>query len=963
MSESQFEVNTVVFTDQRSDKIKVMICQLDFDQMRYKKDSRLLFVSSIPTNNDIIRRYLNIALAHRVDLIVFPELSIPEDLIKELASTSQQSDMYIIGGTHYKKTDHGYISICPIITPHGVYETEKINPAPVEMSSFKDGAEGTIPGHKVMLFKGTKVGDFAVNICLDYTNDKLREQLEKDKLDLLIVSAFNNKSEEFFFSMHSDVQRSSSGLYVLYSNAYSKSLNIEGRSALFAFVDEVFKSEFLNKKRTDTKFPNKIYELSADKSYCIIELDLKHKKPFKGRNGYTETNVKVIEEDNADIEKRYEFLETIKVHEERYKYIDQYYVKPREYEEMKSLLENDNVLVITGDPGIGKTYTAIHFLREYFMKGFKPVWILGMEKEDREKQKLFLSSLEPEPNQIVYIEDPFGKTVFENREELLSLFSNLPQKFRASKAKLIITSRAEVFKLFRQESMQEDELHAFEKVMNVRKPSYEKDELITIANHYIEAYANWRNKKAYVSAIVTGINEGKLYSPLMIYNIVRNNAQVSNVKILKSAVNNASSNLIIQFAQEIRQLSIPTKILLYMVFLRGLRKMGFKRELFQTIQAILASSQSFSGSTFDFELLGQEGYRIQRIEDRNLSYRFSHPAYEEAVASLAMNDQLCRLVFDTVFKELLRADRYYLVAVVKHYVYRYPLLIESVLRSIPLPNLSFLSEEEIIELTWGLISSTNSYLNDVAKTIYPMNRLLPGLYSNDLSQRFHLRLRILLKRKDELCEEVEWQRVFSLKMKRIHSDKFVKSYRVAASICPNLIDQIKDIFDIVMLAKMFIGSSTIKVIRQLEEILSRTCFNGILSEFMDLFPDYIIGGKRQTTLGVKQVVKKYLLYKGSDKGCIIFDDGTTDSILGTCNLYPVGVEDVIGDFEKGDVVFITTKNGKVKARTVVEMSSFDVRRYKKKRSPDIYELNDHKKVNTIISRSEYRANIEKSLNL
>lgn len=959
MSAPAYEVIPVVFKEQRLDRIKVMLCQLDFDQMRFEHESRLLFVKSVPSNYDLIRRYLNIASDHRVDLVVFPELTIPEDFIPEMVSVARQYNMYIVGGTHYKKKESGYLSICPIITPQGVYETEKINPAPAEKSSFKDGAEGTIPGHKVLLFQGTKLGSFAVNICLDYTNDRLRDDIGKDNLDLLIVTAFNSRSDEFFFSMHSDVQRSSSGLYLIYSNAYSTKLSAEGRSALFAFVEDVFKSEFLEKKRTDSSFPNKIYELPAEKSYCIFELDLNHKKPFKGKNVYSETNVKVIEEDNADIEKRYEFLEKIKVSEERYKFIDQYYVKPREYEEMKLLLDKENVLVITGDPGIGKTYSAIHFLREYFLQGFKPMWILGMAREDRDRQIDYLSSFEPEPNQIVYIEDPFGKTVFENREELQSLFFNLLQKFRASKAKLIITSRAEVFKQFKREILQGEELQAFEKEMNVRNPSYDEVELIAIAKRYIDAYTNWGKKGRYMNTIIKGIHEGRLLSPLMIYTIVRNNAQVSNLKVLKSAVNNANSDLIIQFAHEIQELPIPTKLLLYMVFLRGFRKsMLIRRDIFQTVQSTLASSLSFNGSTFDFELRGQEGYRIQRIEDERPSYRFSHPAYEEALASLALNDSTCNLVFETVFRELLKEDRRYFVAIVKRYVYRYPTLVESILSIIPMPDLSFLSDVESLELSVGMLSSSSPSLNELAKEIYPIRRVVLGLYSDEIV-RFHLRLRNLVRRKKELREKIQWHRVFSIvKMKKLHPDLFVKCYKVAVSINPFLIDEIKDNIGIGVLARMFVCLTKDSTKKQLDAILCGTCYQGIFALFQDLFPNYVIGDKQSYVPSIKMVIRKYLLFTGHNMGCIIFDDGTTNAILGTFNLFPVGVVDVIGDFNKGDVVFIATRNGKVKARSVVEMSSSDVRRYKQKRSSEIYELNN-KEVNTIISRSELREVIEK----
>lgn len=84
-------------------------------------------------------------------------------------------------------------------------------------------------------------------------------------------------------------------------------------------------------------------------------------------------------------------------------------------------------------------------------------------KEDRDEQKEHLLNFEPQERDIVYLEDPFGRTVFENREELKTLFGNWVEKFRACKAKLIITSRAEVFKKFEQEVLTGDKLEAYQK--------------------------------------------------------------------------------------------------------------------------------------------------------------------------------------------------------------------------------------------------------------------------------------------------------------------------------------------------------------------------------------------------------------------------------------------------------------------------------------------------------------------
>ena len=72
-------------------------------------------------------------------------------------------------------------------------------------------------------------------------------------------------------------------------------------------------------------------------------------------------------------------------------------------------------------------------------------------------------------------------------------------------------------------------------------------------------------------------------------------------------------------------------------------------------------------------------------------------------------------------------------------------------------------------------------------------------------------------------------------------------------------------------------------------------------------------------------------------------------------LYPVGILDVYGSFSEGDVVKVISKNQKetVWMKTVVEMSSSDIIRYKGLHSPEIYEL-EGEIITTVVSRARFR---------
>ena len=60
-----------------------------------------------------------------------------------------------------------------------------------------------------------------------------------------------------------------------------------------------------------------------------------------------------------------------------YNRIDELFVPPIEYDEIKASLEKNRVVFITGPPEFGKTYTAIRLLWEFFCSGYNPVWWAG----------------------------------------------------------------------------------------------------------------------------------------------------------------------------------------------------------------------------------------------------------------------------------------------------------------------------------------------------------------------------------------------------------------------------------------------------------------------------------------------------------------------------------------------------------------------------------------------------------
>lgn len=156
---------------------------------------------------------LNIAQKNNVDVILFPELAIPESFLPSLFEFSKENDIYIIAGTHYKNVANGYKSVCPVVLSNGVYFTDKIHPAPAEISSFP--GEGLVDGKAILVFEESKIGNFAVTVCADFLSEEIKKAIDIDNIDVLFLPAFMNHSEMYYTRMQNAVENSSNGLYIL----------------------------------------------------------------------------------------------------------------------------------------------------------------------------------------------------------------------------------------------------------------------------------------------------------------------------------------------------------------------------------------------------------------------------------------------------------------------------------------------------------------------------------------------------------------------------------------------------------------------------------------------------------------------------------------------------------------------------------------------------------------------------
>ena len=179
----------------------------------------------------------------------------------------------------------------------------------------------------------------------------------------------------------------------------------------------------------------------------------------------------------------------------RYKNLTSLYVKPTEYNEICSKLEKDHVIFIIGEPHLGKTYTAIHLLWEYYQKGYETLHIrhdnlvTRLHENEGNLTNLLLSLLSSKDGNpvIIHFDDPFGETMERRTDEFakgLNDFLLLSKKYEH--LRIIVTTRLNIFR----EALAEQDcqnIEGLEKDLRVHT-SYKSEVLVAILHRYTYFY-------------------------------------------------------------------------------------------------------------------------------------------------------------------------------------------------------------------------------------------------------------------------------------------------------------------------------------------------------------------------------------------------------------------------------------------------------------------------------------------
>lgn len=943
------DIRKIHIGTEKKNKALVMLCQLNWDNIKYEKKHELCFIKNNTCLKDSIGSLLNVAQKNNVDVVLLPELAIPESFLPTLFEFSKENDIYIIAGTHYKKVTNGYKSVCPVVLPQGVYFTDKIHPAPAELSSFP--GEGLVHGDEVLVFEGTKIGNFAVTICGDFLSEEIKNAIGIENIDVLFLPAFMNHSEMYYARMQNAVENSSNGLYILYSNFIQNSMSADGKSALFACCDRLFLGQWKERQYTDLKPLYKVYQMKNDSEYAIFEIDLVNKKPLQPRNLYTKPTVMFIDDDTISNRSSYNFLQLIGNNNIGYKLIDDLFVEPNEYLQIKKSLEEKNIVLIIGDPGIGKTYTAVKLLHEYYKEGYKPIWVMGMSKEDRELQSAKIMNYEPNEREIVYFEDPFGRTQFERRDDVLQIFLPLLDRIKNSHSKLIVTSRSTVFQSFKNEVPHSELMNEYVEILNIQKPSYSKAKLKQIYENLCNIdtnnglYEKWRN------AIYRAIDRDQLITPIMInqlagtlQTITTDNQFWERISLLKS------NNLLMVVMNELKMLSVPSRILLFIMFLHGryLVKLSAINEEYSRTQHLVKDELGLPFMSLLSSELTLQKSRIEKIGTKKQALRFVHPMYEEAIGELIQKDVSSLNVFMICFKSLVLSSVPAYVLLLQM-IKETPNIAKQICQNIDFLKINITTKDRM-KLFLNCSKSKDVFFVEFANSIYSQKQFLKDLYDCTFDYSLIQDLFLILKKRI-INGEVDYKKLcFEKILLRdridiINPEPLFQFVIFLIGIVPEAVDKIimKDSY---VYGRKYIMHNPKYRKDTLKKMTGLSCF----ALFKNI-EENVISEEKSRKLSYRQLILK--LYDERYDNCKVYiDDGTIVPALKRSKIYLAGVIKVEGKFQIGDIVKIVNVKGEELFKAMMFLSSEKIDAYKGMHSQDIIMFEGA--INTFISKDSYR---------
>lgn len=290
-SPTQFMVESVSLGRTNSKRfVRILVLQAESSPDSWSAENGLMSYTNISSLQSWIFKSLDFALQENIDVIVFPELSVPTALLDDILAWSRSNtDIVIIAGSHYAEVGKVWIARSPVFLGGHQVLTDKIFPSPSELSSIH--GFGLSAGHKIVHFTETGIGNFFVLICSDNLKPThIRNNILAYRPDFVFSLAFQRDSNDFFVGI-SDSVNNGEDVYFVYANNSVKGM-ADGRSAFFGIVRPEVRDELMRNHKTDFIPKGKLCELRGEENILIVEADIRNKNPPAKRKVGDLPNVK-----------------------------------------------------------------------------------------------------------------------------------------------------------------------------------------------------------------------------------------------------------------------------------------------------------------------------------------------------------------------------------------------------------------------------------------------------------------------------------------------------------------------------------------------------------------------------------------------------------------------------------------------------------------------------------------------
>ena len=344
-----------------------------------------------------------------------------------------------------------------------------------------------------------------------------------------------------------------------------------------------------------------------------------------------------------------EFLEKIGLERDVYREIEELYVEPENYTEIEEILRKYNIVFIIGDAEMGKTYTAVKLLFEFYKRGYEPQYI-----SIDEEMKQFIKEKSEFEEKAVYLEDPWGKVKFRRGESVAREIGDFIISVKKKKCKIIITSREKVFKEFEKSKTTAEDLWQYVSNLKVNL-AYTHKELREMLKRYITVFEpEWSKKEKLRENVFRTVGE-KLKTPMSIDKMIRYTEDALDEDSLMLGIERASKETKIEFAMEIREMFNKGRYdkIVFLCF----PFIGVRIETAKSSYNDCLKDLGYSLKADEFETLLED---FKEVEQLFGSLRFIHPSYWEAFShALIDNDRLsniCKKIFFNVSISLAKKD-------------------------------------------------------------------------------------------------------------------------------------------------------------------------------------------------------------------------------------------------------------------------------------------------------------------